>query len=157
MARTAMIARNLKGKWGDALEWVASTKYQIPHRSLNNLCPAEIFLSKELADQSNLRAFVQPVMIHIYEDNREDSRWGPRDQNICIIGYTETHGIYQAITTTGKRINTTNDPRPIKFQPEAADLQPEAAKPKPQHNVAEPTIQQPRRSTRSGRDTRPFD
>ena len=115
MARTAMIAANMKGMWGDAIKWAAYTKNRIPHRSLEGLCPAEIFLSKEIADRRNLRPFGQKVMTHIYEENRgPDARWAPRAQEARIIGYTETHGIYQAITATGKRVNTTKDPKPIK-------------------------------------------
>ena len=95
-------------------------------------------------------------------ENREpDTRWAPRAQEARIIGYTETHGVYQAITSTGKRI-TTKDPKPI-HEPEAANSQPETTNPEGQHEganhqseAAKTTIQEPRRSTRSGRDTRPF-
>ena len=154
IARTAMIGAQLKGLWGDAIKWAAYTKNRIPHENLTGMTPAQIFLLKEVPTRSNLRPFGQRVMIHIYKDQREGGRWAPRAQEARIIGYTETYGVYQVITPTGKRL-ISKDPRPIREEsgettaiPEIPKTPPKLTKPK------EP--QEPRSSTRSGRDTRSF-
>ena len=106
-------------------------------------------------DRNNLRTFGQRVMVHIYKDNRNpDKRWAPRAQEARIIGYIETHGVYQAITVTGKRIDTTKDPIPIKGEPKP-EPEPEAVSLPKQPKITKPI--EPRRSTRSGRDNRPYD
>ena len=159
IARTAMIGAELKGLWGDAIKWAAYTKNRIPHESLTNMTPAEIFLLKEVPTRDNLRPFGQRVMIHIYKDQREGGRWAPRAQEARIVGYTETHGVYQVITPTGKRL-ISKDPRPIREEktPEGPVVnQPEQTPEIPEITEKEPETQPPRRSTRSGRDTRPFD
>ena len=153
IARTAMIGAQLKGLWGDAIKWAAYTKNQIPHENLTGMTPAQVFLLKEVPTRNNLRPFGQRVMIHIYKDQREGGQWAPRAQEARIIGYTETHGVYQVITPTGKRL-ISKDPRPIKEDripeiPKEEDLQ------KPT-KIPEKLSTEPRRSTRSGRDTRPF-
>ena len=83
------------------------------------MTPTLVFLTKEVPTRDNLRPFGQRVMIHIYKDQR-DSRWAPRAQEAQIIGYTETHGVYQVITPTGKRLISKN-PRPIKEIPEESN------------------------------------
>ena len=91
-------------------------------------------------------------MTHIYKENRgTDKRWAPRSQEARIIGYTETYGIYQAITSTGKRIETIKNPIPIK-----QSIFPTRLPTKNQENQ-EQTTQEPRWSTRSSRDLRPID
>ena len=167
IARTAMIGAELKGLWGDAIKWAAYTKNGIPHENLTGMTPGQIFLLKEVPTRSNLRPFGQRVMIHIYKDQREGGRWAPRAQEARIIGYTETHGVYQVITPSGKRL-ISKDPRPIKEekmteastanQPEQTPETPEVTeKESPEREVPkEPETQLRRRSTRSGRDTRPF-
>ena len=100
MARTAMIAAGMKGLWGDAIQWAAYTKNRIPHKTTGK-APIEALMTKPV-NRNNLRPFGQHIMTHIYEDNREDKRWAPRAQEARIIGYTETYGVYQAITPTGK-------------------------------------------------------
>ena len=164
IARTAMIGAQLKGLWGDAIKWAAYTKNRIPHENLTGMTPAQILLLKEVPTRSNLRPFGQRVMIHIYKDQREGGRWAPRAQEARIIGYTETHGVYQVITPTGKRLISKN-PRPIREE-EKSEL-PTVNQPKQNNENSEtPTMQKevqkeealqnPRRSTRSGKDTRPF-
>ena len=111
IARTAMIRAQLKRLCGDAIKWAAYTKNRIPHENLTGMTPAQVFLLKEVPTQSNLRPFGQKVMIHIYKDQRE-GRWTPRAQEARIIGYIETHGVYQVITPTTKRL-ISKDPRPI--------------------------------------------
>ena len=107
-----MIRAELKGLLGDAIKWAAYTENRIPHENLTGMTPAQIFLLKEVPTRSNLRPFGQRVMIHIYKDQRE-GRWAPRAQEARRIGYTETHGVYQVITPTGRRI-ISKDPRPIR-------------------------------------------
>ena len=160
VARTAMIGAELKGLWGDAIKWAAYTKNRIPHKNLTNMTPAQVFLLKEVPTRSNLRPFGQRVMIHIYKDQR-GGRWAPRAQEARIIGYTETHGVYQVITPSGKRL-ISKDPRPIKEKPELPTPVKETTLPSegPSTEIAIESPKQaqgPRRSTRSGRDTRPFD
>ena len=46
MARTAMIATGVNGLWGDAIQWAAYTKNQVPQKALNNPTPIEILLNK---------------------------------------------------------------------------------------------------------------
>ena len=94
-------------------------------------------------------------MIHIYKDQR-DGRWAPRAQEARIIGYTETHGVYQVITPSGKRLISKN-PRPIREPPEATP-EPKAILEKlaPAPRITNQPALEPRRSTRSGRDPRPF-
>ena len=158
IARTAMIGAELKGLWGDAIKWAAYTKNRIPHENLTGMTPAQVFLLKEVPTRSNLRPFGQRVIVHIYKDQR-DGRWAPRAQEARIIGYTETHGVYQIITPTGKRL-ISKDPRPIKEVADSPPNKPENIIPitspeQPKETV--PTIpKEPRRSTRSGRDTRTF-
>ena len=82
--------------------------------------PAQVILLKEVPTRNNLQAFGQRVMIHIYKDQR-DGRWAPRAQEARIIGYTETHGVYQVITPTGKRL-ISKDPRSIKETQEEPTL-----------------------------------
>ena len=153
IARTAMIGAQLKGLWGDAIKWAAYTKNRIPHENLTRMTPAQIFLLKEVPTRSNLCPFGQRVTIHVYKDQREGGRWAPRAQEARIIGYTETHGVYQTITPSGKRL-IPKDPRPIKEEqapetPKASEiLEKEVPKKLEEHT--------PRRSTRSGRDTRSF-
>ena len=154
IARTAMIGAELKGLWGDAIKWAAYTKNRIPHENLTGMTPSGVFLLKEVPTRSNLRPFGQRVMVHIYKDQR-DGRWAPRAQEARIIGYTETHGVYQVITPTGKRL-ISKDPRPIKENLREPTLQ------NPEEKISEKPIkskesQKPRRSTRERKDTRPFD
>ena len=157
IAWTAMIGAELKGLWGDAIKWAAYTKNRIPHQNLTGMTPAQIFLLKEVPTRSNLRPFGQRVMSHIYKDQREGGRWAPRAQEARIIGYTETHGVYQVITPTGKRL-ISKDPRPIKEESEVTSpiTIPEIPTPPPEVTKLE-KCQEPRRSSRSGRDTKPFD
>ena len=158
IARTAMIGAELKGLWGDAIKWAAYTKNRIPHENLTGMTPAQIFLLKEVPTRSNLRPFGQRVMIHIYKDQR-DGRWAPRAQEARIIGYTETHGVYQVITPTSKRL-ISKDPRPIREEPDEPTPKKEATSTTgPEELSSPPEItkpKEPRRSTRSGRDNRPF-
>ena len=165
IARTAMIGAELKGLWGDAIKWAAYTKNRIPHENLTGMTPAQVFLLKEVPTRSNLRPFGQRVMVHIYKDQRE-GRWAPRAQEARIIGYTETHGVYQVITPSGKRL-ISKDPRPIRESPEITPEPkaiPEKLAPTPKNQlipnipIKHPSegIPKPRRSIRSGRDTRPF-
>ena len=152
-----MIGAELKGLWGDAIKWAAYTKNRIPHESLTGMTPTEILLLKEVPTRNNLRPFGQRVMIHIYKDQREGGRWAPRAQEARIIGYTETHGVYQVITPTGKRLISKN-PTPIREEPEETSqtITPEIPTPPPE--IIKPKEpQEPRRSTRGGRDPRPFD
>ena len=173
IARTAMIGAELKGLWGDAIKWAAYTKNRIPHENLTGMTPAQVFLLKEVPTRDNLRPFGQRIMIHIYKDQR-DGRWAPRAQEARIIGYTETHGVYQVITPTGKRL-ISKDPRPIREEtpiptptipqkpaPESASqkepisvIAPKRPNPLSETNESKEP-QKPRRSTRSGRDSRPF-
>ena len=128
------------------------------------MTPVEIFLLKEVPTRSNLRPFGQRVMTHIYKDQREGGRWAPRAQEARIIGYTETHVVYQVITPTGKRL-ISKDPRSIKEVPETSTPECKITPNKTQ-SMGEPLNETilpspnqtkgPRRSTRSGRDTRPF-
>ena len=151
-----MIGAELKGLWGDAIKWAAYTKNQIPHQNLTRMTPAQIFLLKEVPTRSNLRTFGQRVMTHIYKDQREGGRWAPRAQEARIIGYTETHGVYQVITPTGKRL-ISKGPRPIKEEPEVTSPIATPEIPTPPSKISKPEEpQEPRRSTRSGRDPRPF-
>ena len=157
ITRTAMIGAELKGLWGDAVKWAAYTKNRIPHENLTGMTPAQIFLLKEVPTRSNLRPFGQRVMIHIYKDQR-DGRWAPRAQEARIIGYTETHGVYQVITPTGKRLISKN-PRPIKELPEEPSPPKEVSPNVPSSEKITPireTPKEPRRSTRANRDNRPF-
>ena len=156
MARTAMIAAKMKGMWGDAIQWATYTKNRISHKALKGLSPFEVLYNKSV-DRANLRPFGQHVMTYIYKENREaDKRWAPRSQEARIIGYTETFGIYQAITATGKRIETTKNPMPIK----ESNLPTKGLTKEPtiqSEQSKEPVMKEPRRSTRSGRDLRPID
>ena len=157
IARTAMIGAELKGLWGDAIKWAAYTKNRIPHENLTGMTPAQVFLLKGVPTRNNLRPFGQRVMIHIYKDQRDGGRWSPRTQEARIIGYTETHGVYQVITPTGKRL-ISKDPRPIREQPEEISPTTVPETPTFLREIIKPKEpQKPRRSTRSGRDTRPFD
>ena len=157
IARTAMIGAELKGLWGDAIKWAAYTKNRIPHENLTGMTPAQVFLLKEVPTRNNLRPFGQRVMVHIFKDQREVGRWAPRAQEARIIGYTETHGVYQVITPTGKRL-ISKDPRPIK---ELLEEIPVSKKPSPKESKPQTIIPSelptPRRSTRKGRNKKPFD
>ena len=149
IARTVMIGAQLKGLWGDAIKWAAYTKNRIPHENLTGMTPAQVFLLKEVPTRSNLRPFGQKVMVHIYKDQRE-GRWAPRAQEARIIGYTETHGVYQVITPTGKRL-ISKDPRPIREEAPIPipTITTEEPRPSPETTRFEEP-QEPRRSTRSG-------
>ena len=118
MARTAMISAEIKGLWGDAIQWAAYTKNRIPHKALQKKSPIEILLQKP-SDRTNLRPFGQKVMIHVYKEERAD-RMAPRTLNARIIGYTTTHGTYQVITPTGKR-KIAKNPKPIDQASEESD------------------------------------
>ena len=50
MARTAMIAANIKGLWGDAIQWAAYTKNRISHITLG-MSPVEALFKKEVTSQ----------------------------------------------------------------------------------------------------------
>ena len=121
------------------------------------MTPAQVFLLKEVPTRSNLRPFRQGVMIHIYKDQR-NGRWALRAQEARIIGYTKTHGVYQVITPTGKRL-ISKDPRPIReAQGELSKLDQNFEAPETLKTQKEKEeIPKPRRSTRSGQDARPFD
>ena len=112
-----------------------------------------VFADEEVPTRNNLRPFGQRVMVHIYKD-QWDGRWVLRSQEARIIGYTETHWVYQVITPTGKRLISKN-PRPI--QEESNPTPEETPSPKKPQETEVTTNQEPRRSTPSGRDTRPFD
>ena len=117
MARTAMISAGVKGLWGDAIQWAAYTKNRIPHKSIKQ-APVEALLGK--GDRSNLRPFGQKVMIHPYKEERNNDRMAPRSIEARITGYTATHGVYQVITTTGKR-KIAKNPVPINQTKEDSD------------------------------------
>ena len=111
MARTAMIAAGVKGLWGDAIQWAAYTKNRIPHKTLG-ISPVEALFNKEV-NRSNLRPFGQVIMIHLYKDQRTGKdRMAARATKARLVGYTKTHGIYQTILESGKRI-LAKDPKPI--------------------------------------------
>ena len=75
--------------WRDAAQWAAYMKNRVPHHSLNNKIPAEVFLNKSV-NRGNVRPFRQSVIVHLYTDDK----LGPRAIPACIVGYTETYGIY---------------------------------------------------------------
>ena len=150
-----MIGAELKGLWGDAIKWASYTKNRIPHENLTGMTPEQIFLLKEVPTRSNLRPFGQRVMIHIYKDQRKGGRWAPRAQEARIIGYTETHGVYQVITPTGKRL-IFKDPRPIRENGNPKTPETPKTGKNAQENPNPEQLQEPRRSIRKGRDTRPF-
>ena len=106
IARTAMIGSGVQ-LWGDAIQWAAYTKNRIPYKTLGK-SPIEALIGRN--DRSNLRPFGQKVMIHLYKEERD--RMAPRAVEARIIGYTATYGVYQVITTTGKR-KIAKNPRPI--------------------------------------------
>ena len=110
MARTVMISAGIKGLWGDAIQWAAYTKNRIPHKALNGKSPLEI-LTRKIIDRTNLRPFGQRVMIHVYKEERPD-RMTPRALEARIVGYTATYGVYQVMTTTGRR-KVAKNPRPL--------------------------------------------
>ena len=111
MARTAMIGYGVK-LWGDAIQLAAYTKNQLPHKTLpKNQSPIEILLDKPVS-RTNLRPFSQKVMIHLYKEERNNDRMAPRAMEARIIGYTATYGVYQVLTTTGKR-KVAKDTRPV--------------------------------------------
>ena len=123
----------------------------VRNKALGGLSPFEALYNK-MVNRNNLRPFGQYVMTHIYKGNQgTDKRWAPRSQEARIIGYTDTYGIYQAITSTGKRIETTKNPILIK-----QSILPTKLPTNNQENQIQ-TTQEPRRSTRSGRDLRPID
>ena len=100
MARTAMIAAQMKGMWGDAIQWATYTKNRIPHKALSleghQRTPYEV-LYQQQTDRNNLRPFGQKVAAYMYEEQRKkskDPRWEPRTQEVRILGYTNTHGVY---------------------------------------------------------------
>ena len=159
IARTAMIGAELKGLWGDAIKWAAYTKNRIPHENLTGMTPTQIFLLKEVPTRSNLRPFRQRVMVHIYKDQRGGGRWAPKAQEVRIIGYTETHGVYQVITPTGKRLISKN-PRLIKESPETTPkdsaIIPEKSSPDIPIGSLPKETSEPRQSNRTGRDNRSF-
>ena len=107
MARTALIAANLNGLWGDAIQWAAYIKNRVPQKSLNGKSPIETLMNgagfkKYKLDRTNLRPFGQRVMAHTYKEQRLKDRMAPRAQEARIIRYTETHGIYKILTLKGK-------------------------------------------------------
>ena len=119
MARTAIIAAGTKGLWGDAIQWAAYTKNRIPHKTLGKT-PVEALFGKTV-DRSNLRPFGQQVMVHLYKDQRTGKdRMAARAVKARLIGYTKTHGTYQTILDSGKRVLAKN-PRPIDQLKEDSD------------------------------------
>ena len=58
-------------------------------------------------------------MVYIYKDQRED-RMATRAISAKITGYTKTHGTYQVISDTGKRV-LAKDPKPIDQNNEESD------------------------------------
>ena len=62
-------------------------------------------------------------MIQLYKEERD--RMEPRAQEARIIGYTATYGVYQVITTTGKR-KLAKNPRTIDQSKEDSDEEEEA-------------------------------
>ena len=123
MARTVMIAAGVKGLWGDAIQWAAYTKNRIPHKTLG-ISPIEALFNKEV-NRSNLRPFGQAIMIHLYQDQRTGkdrmATWATKAR---LIGYTKTHGIYQTILESGKRI-LAKDPKPVDKDKEETEGNPE--------------------------------
>ena len=105
MARTAMIGADMRGLWGDAIQWAAYTKNRIPHRSLpQGRTPIEILLGTQ-PTRENLRPFGQRVIAHLYKEQRpQGDKMAPRAIEARVIGYTNTHNVYQTITETGKRM-----------------------------------------------------
>ena len=123
MARTAMIAAELKELSGDAIQWAAYTKNRVPHRTLKGKSPIEVLLNKPV-NRNNLRPFGQRVMAHIYKEQRE-SRMAERAIECRIMQYTETHGIYLVVNQSGKRF-LTKEPRPITTEEESSDNESES-------------------------------
>ena len=120
MGRVALIAAGHwgSGYWGDAAQWATYTKNRIPYHSLNNKIPLEIFPNKSI-NRGNLRPFGQDVMAHLYTDDK----LAPRATPSCILGYTETYGIYPVISKTGKRFLSKN-PVPVKQETEEETILP---------------------------------
>ena len=119
MGRVALIAAGQwsPGYWGDAAQWAAYTKNRIPHNSLRNKIPIEVFLNKTV-NRGNLRPFGEKVVAHAYLESND--KMVPRGIHACIIGYTETYGIYQVISPTGKRFLAKN-PTAVKKEEEEED------------------------------------
>ena len=120
MARTAIIAagKGTTGLWGDAIQWAAYTKNRIPYKSLRKT-PIEALFNKT-TNRSNLRPFGQKVMKHAYKDQRGGDRMTTQAIPAKIVGYTKTHGIYQVISDSGKRV-LAKDPKPINQLKEDSD------------------------------------
>ena len=140
MGRVALISAGnwSPGYWGDAAQWAAYTKNRVPHQTLKEKCPIQVFLNKEV-NRGNLRPFVQKVNTHIYT---ETNKMSPRATPACILGYTETYGIYQVISPTGKRLLSKN-PTPIKEDMEEETVLPfDSEEEKPPFEMS-PTIPEP--------------
>ena len=100
-----MIGADMRGLWGDAIQWAAYTKNRIRHRSLpQGKTPIEILLGKPTV-RDNLRPFGQRVMVHLYKEQRpQGDKMAPRAIGARVIGYINTYNVYQTITETGKRL-----------------------------------------------------
>lgn len=54
-----VIAADMRGYWGDTMQWAAYTKNRVPHKSLGGRnAPIEVFLDKPV-DRNNLQSFGQ--------------------------------------------------------------------------------------------------
>lgn len=107
----AMISAEVKGLWGDSIQWAIYTKNRIPHKALpERRSPIEALLDKPI-NRINIHPFGQRVMIYLYKEERNNDRMAPRGTEARIIGYTDTHEVYQVITTTRKQ-KIAKNPRP---------------------------------------------
>jgi len=93
MSHTALISAGLpKGLWDKASNAMAYTKNRVPHKTLQEKTPIEVFLQKDLVkERANLRPFGQQVIYYNYE---VQDKLSPQSYEARIIGYIQTFGTY---------------------------------------------------------------
>ena len=76
-------------------------KNRVPHKSLQEKTPIELFLEKDpLKARTNLRPFSQKVTCYQYE-TKASEKLASRSWEGRLVGYTTTFGTYQVMTSSG--------------------------------------------------------
>lgn len=105
--RTILLNQDLpKFFWGEATMTIVYVQNRIPHKSLDNTTPEEVFTGKKLS-VDHLRTFGSPAYIHVLKDKRK--KLDLTSIKGIFVGYSLSSKAYRIYIKEGRQIEVSRD------------------------------------------------